>query len=267
MKRAIAGFILGAFTAGTIAFAASYIAEDASFKILVNGEEFTSSKAVVIDGSTYLPLRALGSVLNVPVAWNEELRQVEVGKTQASNIISDAEKVITTKEYIWKNDSNYYVTIVARNNTPIAQDMDINVLLYDENEKMVGAKSDSRDIVPPGCEVMFTFSNKEAFSGVKYEYSLNEKSYYVPVIQNLVIDYDLTEKKAVISIRNNGDIAANFVEAYVIFKQGDKVVGYDDGYVVNSNSCINPGEMCVKEFSCSAAFDSIEVYLSGRGSK
>ena len=81
MKRAIAGFILGAFTAGTIALAASYIAEDASFKILVNGEEFTSSKAVVIDGSTYLPLRALGSVLNVPVAWNDELRQVEVGNS------------------------------------------------------------------------------------------------------------------------------------------------------------------------------------------
>ncbi len=82
MRKIIFGFILGAFIAGTIVFAATYNAEDASFTIMVNGKEFTESKAVVIEGNTYLPLRALGKVLNVPVNWNEELRQVEIGEKQ-----------------------------------------------------------------------------------------------------------------------------------------------------------------------------------------
>lgn len=78
MKRFLSGIIVGAII-GTVAFAATYTAEDASFKIFVNGKEFTESKAVVIDGSTYLPLRTLGNVLNVPVNWNDELHQVEIG--------------------------------------------------------------------------------------------------------------------------------------------------------------------------------------------
>lgn len=82
MKKFILGTITGVALASTVALAATYIAEDASFKVFVNGEEFTSSKAVVIDGSTYLPLRAMGDVLGVPVNWNNELRQVEVGNEE-----------------------------------------------------------------------------------------------------------------------------------------------------------------------------------------
>lgn len=81
MKKFITGTCAGIALASTIALAASYMAEDASFKVFVNGEEFTSSKAVVIDGRTYLPLRAIGDALGVPVNWNDESKQVEVGTT------------------------------------------------------------------------------------------------------------------------------------------------------------------------------------------
>lgn len=82
MKRFISGVIVGGVLACTIALAASYVAEPASFKVLVNGKEFTSDPpAMVINGSTYLPLRAMGNALNVPVNWNAELNQAEVGST------------------------------------------------------------------------------------------------------------------------------------------------------------------------------------------
>ncbi len=81
MKKFLQGTITGVLLTSTVALAATYVAEDASFKILVDGNEFTSSKAVVIDGSTYLPLRAIGDALNVAVNWNEELRQVEIGNS------------------------------------------------------------------------------------------------------------------------------------------------------------------------------------------
>lgn len=35
--------------------------------------------ALAVDGRTYLPLRAMGEALGVPVNWNEELHQAEVG--------------------------------------------------------------------------------------------------------------------------------------------------------------------------------------------
>ena len=81
MKRFISGFIVGALIFSMLgAFAAvTYVAKPVDFKVMVNGKEFVSDPpALEVDGRTYLPLRAMGEALNVPVNWNEELRQAEV---------------------------------------------------------------------------------------------------------------------------------------------------------------------------------------------
>lgn len=80
MKKFIIGLISGVMLASTIAFAATYTASPATFKVLVNGKEFVSDPpALVVEGRTYLPLRAMGDALGVPVEWNAELGQAEVG--------------------------------------------------------------------------------------------------------------------------------------------------------------------------------------------
>lgn len=82
MKKFISGFIAGAILCSIIATYAvtSYVANPLSYKVLVNGKEFTSDPPPVeIEGRTYLPLRAISEALGVPVNWNEELRQAEVG--------------------------------------------------------------------------------------------------------------------------------------------------------------------------------------------
>ena len=83
MKKFISGFLLGVIPFGAIVtFAAQYIADPAGFKVLVNGKEFVSDPpALVVEGRTYLPLRAMGDALGVPVKWNEELGRAEVGAT------------------------------------------------------------------------------------------------------------------------------------------------------------------------------------------
>ena len=86
MKKFILGLICGAIICGSMVFAATYVAESPTFKVLVNGNEFHSDPPVlVVEGRTYLPLRAMGDVLGVPVEWNAELSQVEVGTTPSEN--------------------------------------------------------------------------------------------------------------------------------------------------------------------------------------
>lgn len=84
MKKFVSGVLTGAILTSSLALAATYVAEDVSFKIFVNGQEFTSAPALAINGSTYLPLRAVGDVLGIPVNWNSELNQVEVGTMPTS---------------------------------------------------------------------------------------------------------------------------------------------------------------------------------------
>jgi len=83
MKKVILGIIIGILlmTFTTVYAATQFTAHLATFEVFVNGEKFVSDKPiVVIDGSTYLPLKAIGEVLGVSVKWNSELSRVEVGE-------------------------------------------------------------------------------------------------------------------------------------------------------------------------------------------
>lgn len=100
MKRFIGGFLSGALLFGAIsAFAVTYVANPVDFKVLVNGEEFVSDPpALEVEGRTYLPLRAMGDALGVPVEWNAELGQAEVGIAPASVEINN----VTQTSDKWK---------------------------------------------------------------------------------------------------------------------------------------------------------------------
>lgn len=84
MKKRLKSFIslllAVALCFGGTVFAEEYSAVIPRFDVLVNGEMFFSNPPVlVVNDKTYLPLRALGDVLDVPVEWNEQLKRVEVG--------------------------------------------------------------------------------------------------------------------------------------------------------------------------------------------
>ena len=122
MKKFICGFLAGAMIFGAIGtFAVSYVAEQASFKVMVNGSEFVSDKPIVaIDGSTYLPLKAIGEVLNVPVKWNDQLHQVEVGSSAPVAETSEYSRnnpapintmQMYTKTSDWFEEDNYTVAV------------------------------------------------------------------------------------------------------------------------------------------------------------
>ena len=83
LKTLICVMLVAIMSLGMNVSAANYIAVEPAFDVLINGERFYSEPPViVIDGSTYLPLGALGDALGVYVEWNSELSQVEVSTTK-----------------------------------------------------------------------------------------------------------------------------------------------------------------------------------------
>lgn len=138
MKKFILGFICGAVILGTTAVAAtdtSYSAVPAWFKVLVNGEEFTSDPpALIVEGRTYLPLRAMGDALGVPVEWNEELKQAEVGTVP---VVSEAtiDNEIAQNEK-WKMTYTGYKTVDEVNDYYEAGDGKEYLILFFEIENI-----------------------------------------------------------------------------------------------------------------------------------
>ncbi len=84
MRKFIVGLLCGVILCIGIAVGESFVAETPTFDVFVNGEKFYSDPpTLVVNGRTYLPLRAMGDALGVPVNWNEEKGQVEVGTPPA----------------------------------------------------------------------------------------------------------------------------------------------------------------------------------------
>lgn len=85
LKKIVVAFILRcALTVSTNVFAKDikeYVLTKIGYPIMVNGQEFKSDSlpALNYQGTTYLPLKSIGDVLNVKVEWNKDLKQVEIG--------------------------------------------------------------------------------------------------------------------------------------------------------------------------------------------
>jgi len=96
MKKVVLGFILGVITTISVTAIAANIevfqAQKATFDVFVNGKKFESKNpTIVVEGRTYLPLKAIGDVLGVDVQWNNDLRRVEINKdnTDVKEVDSD----------------------------------------------------------------------------------------------------------------------------------------------------------------------------------
>jgi hypothetical protein len=81
MKKFVAGLLIGLLVAsGTIFASNSFMAQSISTKLFVNGQHFQPSPgAMSINGTTYLPLRAVGEALKVKVDFVKAKNQIEIG--------------------------------------------------------------------------------------------------------------------------------------------------------------------------------------------
>jgi len=99
MKKFALGFVVGLITSMAVGvFAANsdiFTVQRAAFDIYVGDEKFQpENPALVVEGRTYLPLRATGEALGIEVIWNGDLRRVEINKDNADGkgVDSDMQK-------------------------------------------------------------------------------------------------------------------------------------------------------------------------------
>lgn len=99
-------------------------------------KKFESDKPIVaIEGSTYLPLKAIGDVLGVPVQWNEKLRRVEVGSiSNTKNEYSfnnpaplNTIQTITKESFLQKYTAEVVVKEIVRGETANKMVADANI--------------------------------------------------------------------------------------------------------------------------------------------
>ena len=83
IKYFISGVVISGLLTSTIAFAdpGQFILQKSVYPMIINGTNFNSNSPILnYEGSTYIPLKDVGSLLHCDVKWNNELKRIEISQ-------------------------------------------------------------------------------------------------------------------------------------------------------------------------------------------
>lgn len=175
---------------------------------------------------------------------------------------------IKAKGYTCSNGYSYELALVLSNTSDSDCKINVSVDFYDKNDKIVDTQESDIDVFSAGTENALDFYCVDEFSTYKYEIKVSEhEDYLFSVNDKLSCDVSIATDKAIISATNNGNETAEYVRYTALFFKGDNFVYVNCGSLGDDECEIKPGATEKETASCYEDFDSVKVYLDGRGSK
>lgn len=182
------------------------------------------------------------------------------GAFEAESVLSKLE----VSQFSYSNDYWNYAFLTIKNNSEYNLDISANVTFYNEAGELVGAKNASQEAVESGYDTILYFMPDEAFATMEYELEVSEEDQFDCVQSELSYEATEAKNKIILSVTNNGEEAAEFVEASVLFFNGENVVEFSRNYITDDDNELKPGKTIMKEMDCYEDFDSYQVFFSGR---
>ena len=175
----------------------------------------------------------------------------------------DAISKLKVTEYEWKVLDYSYIGLLIENGSEYDLDISCNMLFYDGDKNPIGSQDGDESAVPPGGKIILTFVNEDPYDSYAYEFNLSD-SYYTCVSQDLEVKVNTTNEKALVTVTNNGTLAAEFCKCTALFLSGGKVVYSDYTYCVDDDSELKSGKSKTVELRSYEAFDDVIVCVTGR---
>ena len=177
-----------------------------------------------------------------------------------------SQQVSIEGDYSYENKYNAYHILIAKNNSDTTFKIASNSTALDAQGGLIGAADADVRAVGPGC----TSYLREYYSKVSgvdhYDTKVSASAdSYASVLQDLELTATPAGSNVVVQCTNNGSQEAQFVQALVLYFQGDALVDSSEKYLSNSSEALAPGASHSEQVSTREAFDSVSAYLSGRG--
>lgn len=187
---------------------------------------------------------------------------------QSIKELSDSD--FSIKEYMYENtigDTIYFIIVTNNSNSDVF--ISANGIAKDVSGNSIGADDMEITVIGAG-ETSIGYFYFDGVTGInKVDYKLiYDKPYFNPIINSLSVEQTLNDKNVILSVTNNSDSSARFVEAYVLFFNSEnKIIQYDSKYITDSNSEIKTGNTISEQFDSYKGYDHVEIYLTGRTNK
>ena len=180
-------------------------------------------------------------------------------------------KDLKVKEYSIETaggDTRYF--LVVTNDSDEVVRYGANGIAYNEDGEPLGAGDFTLDVLGPGETSIgyFYLEGVKDVDEVVFTQAGEKDPNYLPVISDLETEVEEGDEEVEVTVTNNGDKAARFPEAYVLFfDKDDNLVACDYAYMTDDDSEIKPGASVTKTISAYEEFDHAEVYLTGYADK
>lgn len=194
----------------------------------------------------------------------EVVETTESEETEPKVEVSESDFGVT--EYFWNNDPDTAVFLAIKNNGKQTVGISVNVTGYDADDNVVGAGTADIEVIGSNEEsICYCYFENATVDHISYSMSFDEEPYGKPILSELDIAQNVNGENVIVTVTNNSDKPAYFVEAYAIFLDSEgKVVYSDSVYIMDANSSIQPGAALSETLECYYEFDSVVVLLTGR---
>ena len=209
------------------------------------------------------------SIMNAQITIPKvEAKYIELAEEIITPEASFNEEEVLSKlgvtEYHYKTDWYNYAFLVIKNNSEYDLDISAAVKFMNDEDTLVGAEDAYEDPVQAGTETVLYVSSDTEYDHISYELGAGISEYYQGVVKDLAYEAVAGKKKEIVTVTNNGEDPAEFVQCYALFFKGEKIVGFDSAYFTDDDSQIKPGKSITKELSCYKKYDTAQFYFTGR---
>lgn len=182
------------------------------------------------------------------------------GKFNEATVLSQLE----VTEYAYSSSWYQYGFLAIKNNSNFDLDLSVSVKFYDASGNLIGANTKSQEAFESGTEILLYFMPDEEFARMEYEFSADKEDWYECVVSDLTYESVSAKNKEIVSVTNNGEKPAEFVEVHALFFKGGKVVGHNSTYFTDDDYELKPGKTITEELSCYEDYDSVKFFFTGR---
>lgn len=254
----------------------SYGYEDTVFVLYAMKE----NEARILDNDVITMFGLLGDLITYESILGQEITLPSFYALYVDSASSDdfieadgfnAEEVATqlkVNSIAFSTSWSYCRFLIVKNTSEYPLEISATLQTFDDSGGILSSNDSDVEAVAPGTVTLLSFYLDEDYADYKYELSVEKETYYECVSQNLTYTSNKAKDKEVVTVTNNGSIAAEFVEAHILFFKNGVLVEYDRTYFTDDDYEIKPGKSITKEISIYGTdYDEFQIIFTGRGNK
>ena len=172
---------------------------------------------------------------------------------------------VEVEEQQYHQNNTDCVFLIMTNKTENDCDYEVSVNFLDNNGNTVDSVKDyTIYAVAKDTTIAQPFYSDKPYTSLNYIVVTKPLDFYRAVDGGLKTQFNTNGEKMDISVTNDGNEAAQYVEYYILYYKGNELAGYDNGYCIDDNNEIKPGATVNSQEQFDDPYDKAKIYIHGR---